>query len=107
MESIPPTIQVTMDTPHVLRLDQPAVYRIMFQGRVEADWSDWLQELSVQALPGTLQAPVITTLTGTVADQAALFGLLAHVRDLGLPLLLVQYLEAGRPASPSSARSSA
>ncbi len=33
-----------------------------------------------------------TTLTGCVADQAALYGLLSRVRDLGLPLLRVQYL---------------
>jgi len=35
----------------------------------------------------------ITTLSGPVADQAALHGVLARIRDLGLPLLLVQHLE--------------
>lgn len=96
-----------MDTTASLRPDQPAVYRIAFQGRVQAEWSDWLHEVSVHTQAGTPERPAITTLTGTVADQAALFGLLARVRDLGLPLLLVQHLEAGRPASPSSVRSSA
>lgn|GEM_PF-1458724 len=98
--------QVTMDTPPVLRLDQPAAYRIIFQGRVEANWSDWLQDLSVQARPGTPESPAVTTLTGTIADQAALFGLLARLRDLGLPLLLVQHLGAGL-AVPPTMRSSA
>jgi hypothetical protein len=35
----------------------------------------------------------ITTLSGTVADQAALHGVLARIRDLGLPLLSVECLE--------------
>lgn len=35
----------------------------------------------------------VTSLTGTVTDQPALHGLLARIRDLGLPLLLVKQLE--------------
>jgi hypothetical protein len=34
-----------------------------------------------------------TVLTGTVADQAALHGLLQRVRDIGLPLVSVTNLE--------------
>jgi hypothetical protein len=34
----------------------------------------------------------ITTLTGVLADQAALHGLISRIRDMGLPLLLVQYM---------------
>ncbi|MBL8055215.1 MAG: hypothetical protein JNK29_00890 [Anaerolineales bacterium] len=90
-----------METARVLRLDQPAAYRIVFQGRVEAEWSDWLARLSVDIQPGTPHQPALTTLTGTVADQAALFGLLARLRDLGQPLLLVQCLEAELAPPPS------
>ena len=39
-------------------------------------------------------------LTGPVRDQSALFGLLAKIRDLGLPLLLVRRVEADFTASP-------
>jgi hypothetical protein len=35
----------------------------------------------------------ITELTGTVPDQPALFGLLCHIRDLGLPLVSVEFVE--------------
>jgi hypothetical protein len=77
---------------HTLRLDQPAAYQVQFQGRVEAEWSDWLQDLRVEVQAGDAQRPSATTLTGRVPDQAALFGLLARIRDLGLPLLLVQHL---------------
>ena len=38
-------------------------------------------------------APATTTLTGTVADQAALLGLLQQLYTLGLPLLLVRRKE--------------
>jgi len=72
-------------------LTQPAVYRIRITGRVRNGWSDFmtgLQEVHLQE-SGTS----ITELTGTVTDQSALFGLLCHIRDLGLPLILVEYIE--------------
>ena len=71
--------------------NQPAAYRIKVQGGLNQDWSDWFDGLSI-----TVEHPSvglgITTLTGTVTDQVALHGLLARIRDLGLPLLLVLYL---------------
>lgn len=66
--------------------DQPARYCLRLQGCLSADWSDWLLETNT-----TFDGDQ-TILTGTVRDQAALFGLLSFVRDLGAPLLLVEYL---------------
>jgi hypothetical protein len=66
--------------------DQPARYRLHLQGRFSADWADWLLEAAT-AFDGDQ-----TLITGTVRDQAALFGLLSYLRDLGAPLLLVEYL---------------
>jgi hypothetical protein len=66
--------------------DQPARYRLRLQGRLSADWSDWLLEAAI-----TFDSEQ-TVLTGRVRDQAALFGLLSFMRDLGAPLLLVEYL---------------
>jgi hypothetical protein len=37
----------------------------------------------------------VTVITGVVADRAALHGLLAKVRDLGVPLLSLQRLDSG------------
>jgi hypothetical protein len=71
------------------RLDQPMTYQVQVQGRLDASWSDWFDGLAVAVVDDTNGAPV-TTLTGLVKDQAALHGLLARIRDLGLPLLLVQ-----------------
>ena len=66
--------------------DQPACYRLRLQGRLSADWADWLQDAHAR-LEGAQ-----TVLTGTVRDQAGLFGLLGYVRDLGVVLLSVEYL---------------
>lgn len=66
---------------------QSAVYEIRIAGRLDQHWSSWLGGLAVAHDDGT------TTLTGLVPDQAALHGLLAKVRDLGVPLLSVARLQ--------------
>jgi hypothetical protein len=68
----------------------PARYRIRIRGHLDPDWSAWFDGLTVtQAGDGT------TELAGAPADQAALFGLLARLRDLGATLLLVERLPEG------------
>jgi len=74
-----------------LRLDQPAAYRITVQGELDEDWSDWLNDLTIHVQDG------MTTLSGTVSDQPALHGLLVKTRDLGLPLISVEYVPGGLP----------
>ena len=61
---------------------------IRIQKRINADWSEWFDGFEISY---TDQGETI--LTGTVADQAALYGLIAKLRDLGLPLLSVNRLE--------------
>lgn len=68
--------------------DVPSTYRIRVAGHVAPRLTDRLDALQASHEPdGT------TTLTGAVADQAALHGLLRRIRDLGLPLLAVARLE--------------
>jgi hypothetical protein len=55
---------------------------------------DWLRDPQVEIVREG-DGSIITTLTGTVADQAALHGLLTSLRDLGVPLLSVERLEKG------------
>ena len=69
--------------------DEQAIYQIRVKGNLDQRWSDWFDGFTV-----TLQADDETSLTGPVADQAALHGLLAKVRDLGLPLLSVKRVES-------------
>jgi len=60
---------------------------IRIKGHIAPHWSDWFAGLTVS------QTDDETILTGEVDDQAALFGLLARVRDLGLSLLSVNSVE--------------
>jgi hypothetical protein len=63
-------------------------YEIRMKGRLEPRWAAWFDGLSLtQGDDGT------TVVEGTVVDQAALHGLLAKVRDVGLPLVSVTRLE--------------
>jgi len=63
-------------------------YQFRLKGHLDKSWAEWLNDMSIVQQPdGT------TLLTGRIADQAALFGLLSRVRDLGMPLLSVNILE--------------
>jgi hypothetical protein len=64
--------------------NQPAVYQIRIDGHLRPQWAEWFEGLSV-----TLEPDGTTSLSGPVVDQAALYGLLKKVRDLGMPLLAV------------------
>ena len=57
---------------------------IRVKGQIDAHWSGWFEDLTI-----THTEEDETVLTGSVADQAALYGLLAKLRDLGLPLISV------------------
>ena len=62
---------------------------IRVKGRIDERWSEWLAGL---AISHTLNGESV--LTGTVLDQAALYGLMSKLRDLGLSLTLVRCAEA-------------
>ena len=66
----------------------PERYEIQVKGVLDGGWSAWFDGLQV-----TSDDRGQTVIAGPVADQAALHGLLAKVRDLGLPLLSVRYIE--------------
>ena len=69
--------------------DEQTLYQIRVKGNLEPIWSDWFDGFTI-----TAQTQGETLLTGGVADQAALHGVLAKLRDLGLPILLVERLKA-------------
>ena len=71
--------------------DEQGIYQIRVKGTLSQEWSDWFDGFEIVS-----QADDETLLAGPVADQAALHGLLARVRDLGLPLLLVKRMESGK-----------
>ena len=71
---------------------QPAFYRIVVDGTIRVDWSDWLDGMEISTGPGRRDLR-FTTLTGSVADQAALRGILCRLWDLNLTLISVYRLE--------------
>ena len=68
-------------------LDQAAVYQIKVQGKLDESWSDWLSGMRITFESG------ITTVTGPVADQSALRGILSKIWDLNLMLISVTRIE--------------
>jgi hypothetical protein len=64
------------------------VYQIRVKGRLDKRWSDWFNGFDL-----TYPADDETLLAGQVPDQAALHGLLAKIRDLGLALLSIDRVE--------------
>ena len=81
-----------MSTKHAAATDPqaPQLYQIRLRGHLSDQWGDWFGGLTVE-----LTDDGDTLLTGPVADQAALHGLLRKVRDLGLTLLAVQWAPTG------------
>ncbi|MBL8092738.1 MAG: hypothetical protein JNL73_01125 [Anaerolineales bacterium] len=63
------------------------IYEIRVEGHLDRQWEEWFAGLRV-----SLEATGDTLLTGPLTDQAALYGVLKRVRDLGLPLVSLQRL---------------
>lgn len=63
----------------------PTGYAIRVRGALDPAWSSWFEGMDVHS-----DRPGESVITGPVADQAALHGLLEKIRDLGLPIISVQ-----------------
>ena len=74
----------------------PAVYQIRIEGHLGRAWTGWFAGLSI-----ALEDNGDTLLTGAVVDQAGLHGVLKRVRDLGVPLVSVNRLDAGPAPQPT------
>jgi hypothetical protein len=66
------------------------VYQIRVRGHLGASWSAWFEGWHISN-----EDDGDAVLTGPVADQTALHGLLNRVRDLGLPLVAVARIDEG------------
>jgi hypothetical protein len=68
-------------------------YEIRLRGQLDPRWSDWFEGFTLTV------SDEHTTLTGSVADQAALHGLIRRVGDLGLTLISVTALPSNSPST--------
>ncbi len=73
---------------NTIGLTQGGQYEIRVKGVLDARWQTWFEGMMITASDDE------TSISGTVADQAALHSLLTRVRDLGLPLIAVNQIEA-------------
>ncbi len=69
------------------QLKRGASYEFRIKGQLRSDWSDWLEGLTVTPLDDG-----DTLLSGCLADQAALHGVLARIRDLNLVVISLRQL---------------
>ncbi len=69
-----------------LSVSQPLTYRVSVQGRVDERWMAWFEGMDLTVELGESAIPT-TVLEGTLADQAALHGLLRKLYSLGFVIL--------------------
>ncbi len=63
----------------------PEWYEIRVEGELPSDWANWFEGLEIRPVP-----PGESSLSGPLADQSALPGVLAKIRDLNLRLISVR-----------------
>ena len=77
----------------------PQPYRLRIRGHLDPGWAAWFDNLTI-----TQEDDGTTTLAGPLVDQAALYGLLGRLRDLGATLLVVERLPADPPTVDGASR---
>ena len=76
-----------------------SVYEIRVKGHLGGRWSEWFDGLEITNLENGE-----ALLSGEITDQAALHGVLAKVRDLGLPLVAVSGVGPDQHGNPLSSQ---
>jgi len=69
-------------------MDNPTTYEIKVEGSIDEKWSEWFNGLTV-ASDSAGDGPPVTTLTGTVIDQAKLRGIMSKLWDMNLRLISI------------------
>ncbi len=71
--------------------NESGIYEIRLKGQLDEKWADRFEGMTI-----TLDENGDTLLTGQVVDQATLHGLLKRVRDLGMPLISINFVHPGQ-----------
>jgi len=78
-----------------MAMDGPWLYEIRVEGHLADRWSDWFEGLAMRTERDE------TVLTGWLADQAAVHGVLRRISDMNLPLVsVVRLRRTSEPTSP-------
>ena len=81
-----------MQSRNPIPFDRPATYQIVVEGRIDPDWSDRMEGMTICQAMADAGVPV-TTLEGELSDQAALAGVLNTIYELHLAVLTVKRLD--------------
>jgi hypothetical protein len=76
-------------------------YRITVRSHLDEKASYWFEGMTMTSGYDEEGRP-ITTFRGHLADQAALHGVLAKIRDMNLPLISVSRVFPGSPEDPET-----
>ncbi len=75
-------------------LIEPAMYQIRILGNLDKNWSDYCGSMKIEQVNDPKRY-AMTILTGRLADQSALIGVLNSLHDIGCPILSVECVAAG------------
>lgn len=70
--------------------DHDGIYEIKIKGLLDEHWQKWFEGMTLRRQKNTETGQEYTIMVGPIADQPALHGLLAKIRDLNLTLISVQ-----------------
>ena len=71
---------------------EPAIYRICIQGTLDKYWSEYSGGMTIEH-ENDPNHHAMTIMTGRLADQSALVGVLNSLHDMGCPILSVERME--------------
>jgi hypothetical protein len=77
-------------------LNNGGIYEIKVKGLLDDHWKQWFEEMTLKRQENAESGQDCTLITGLIADQPALHGLLAKIRDLNLTLISVRKIPSVR-----------
>ncbi len=78
-------------------MENGGVYEIKIQGHLDEHWKQWFEGMELGKVTNGETGQECTLIIGPLADQPALHGLLAKIRDLNLALISVRKLNLKDP----------
>lgn len=90
---------------HLVLWNDGDVYEIKIREYLDDHWQQWFEGMVLKHIENSEIGQACTFITGPVADQPALHGLLAKVRDLNLTLISVRKIDLDHLASQEGEQS--
>jgi hypothetical protein len=85
-------------------LNNGGIYEIKIKGLLDDHWGQWFEGMTLKCQENVEAGQDCTLIIGPIADQPALHGLLAKIRDLNLTLISVRKLDSKEPCNQAVVR---